>query len=226
MRNARWAFTIIELLLVIAVIILLAAMILPMFSKAREAGRSTRCVSNLHQLQIAVMNCAGVGSLPDRVSWIETMRDPYTGQILGYKHHAGWVGYWNHTNGETHQANDFKEKYGWTANDHGVASITNGALWGYARDKGIYLCPTYSIKCKKAVRSYSMDVGVFTNTIEGGGATVIPLFSDDATLMSASDSPDGEQSPTADGQITPAEVWRGHLDKANVVFLDGHLEKW
>ena len=222
MRKTRWGFTIIELLLVIAVMMILAAMILPMLSKARESGRSTRCVSNLHQLQIAVMNCAGVGLIPDRVSWIETKTDPYSGQILGYTHHAGWVGFWKHTNGETHQANDFDQTYGWTINDKGISSITNGALWGYARDKGIYLCPTFAMKRKDALRSYSMDTGVFTNTITDGWATVIPLFSDDIELLKLAGT---APSAAADGEMKPTEIWKGHLDKANVVFLDGHLEK-
>ena len=48
------AFTLLELLVVIAIIALLAALVLPALSAARQKGYVTRCVSNLHQLGLAL----------------------------------------------------------------------------------------------------------------------------------------------------------------------------
>jgi len=48
------SFTLIELLVVIAIIALLAALIFPTFGRAKESGRATACLSNLHQIGLAL----------------------------------------------------------------------------------------------------------------------------------------------------------------------------
>jgi prepilin-type N-terminal cleavage/methylation domain-containing protein/prepilin-type processing-associated H-X9-DG protein len=48
------AFTLIELLVVVAIISILAAILFPVFARARESARSTACLSNLKQLNMAM----------------------------------------------------------------------------------------------------------------------------------------------------------------------------
>jgi prepilin-type N-terminal cleavage/methylation domain-containing protein/prepilin-type processing-associated H-X9-DG protein len=48
------AFTLIEMLVVIAIIGIVAALLLPALARTREAGRSAACLSNLHQIGLGL----------------------------------------------------------------------------------------------------------------------------------------------------------------------------
>lgn len=52
-RSGRRAFTLVELLISIAIIGVLVALLLPAIQYARESARRSRCLSNLHQIGVA-----------------------------------------------------------------------------------------------------------------------------------------------------------------------------
>jgi len=71
--HCKRGFTLIELLVVIAIIAILAAILFPVFARAREKARQTSCLSNVKELQLAILMyvgdydetfCLGVNSDP------------------------------------------------------------------------------------------------------------------------------------------------------------------
>jgi prepilin-type N-terminal cleavage/methylation domain-containing protein len=72
-RPRRRAFTLVEMLIVIGIIAVLAALLLPAVNMAREAARRSQCASNLRQLHMAALQFdqrKGQGEVPaSRTFW-------------------------------------------------------------------------------------------------------------------------------------------------------------
>jgi prepilin-type N-terminal cleavage/methylation domain-containing protein len=54
--SRKSGFSLVELLIVIAIIVLLCALLLPILSKARARAQQSQCISNLHQFGVGLQN--------------------------------------------------------------------------------------------------------------------------------------------------------------------------
>ncbi|MCX6344225.1 MAG: prepilin-type N-terminal cleavage/methylation domain-containing protein [Armatimonadetes bacterium] len=65
--SKRKGFSLIELLVVIGIIAILAAILFPMLTKVQDRGKQTKCLSNMRQLSLAITNYVqdAIGALPD-----------------------------------------------------------------------------------------------------------------------------------------------------------------
>jgi prepilin-type N-terminal cleavage/methylation domain-containing protein len=122
-EEAGAGFTLIELLVVIATIALLAALLVPVLRKAKEAARQAVCMSNLRQLQMAWQAYAGDND--DKI-------------VNGF---GGAGGY-------PFMLTDSKPwLFGWSTEwpaiatrEEALALVKMGALWPYVGTVKAYLC--------------------------------------------------------------------------------------
>ncbi len=120
-RSGR-AFTFIELLVVIAIIAVLAAMLLPAFSRARSRGQSIECQNNLRQLLVA---------------WTAYAMD-HSDALPANKWRAVT---WGDDCPEGGQSSSESWVVGDTTSDVHTWNIENGCLFPYSKSTGIYHCP-------------------------------------------------------------------------------------
>jgi prepilin-type N-terminal cleavage/methylation domain-containing protein/prepilin-type processing-associated H-X9-DG protein len=116
-RELISGFTLIELLVVIAIIAILAAMLLPALAKAKEHAQTTRCLSDLKQLQTCYQMY--VGDNRDALPSNDVTSD-----------------------GLSSTSNSWVQGDAQTDADTTFTNIKNGVLYPYNASVGIYRCPS------------------------------------------------------------------------------------
>ncbi|HMQ15463.1 MAG TPA: DUF1559 domain-containing protein, partial [Phycisphaerae bacterium] len=115
-RTPRAAFTMVELLVVVAIIALLLAMLLPGLARARQQALRTKCATNLRQFGLALHQYAADhrGRAMPLAYWQTTPDSPY-------------VTYW------------------WGRDEPAGVDVTRGLTWPYIasdlRHASVYECP-------------------------------------------------------------------------------------
>jgi prepilin-type N-terminal cleavage/methylation domain-containing protein/prepilin-type processing-associated H-X9-DG protein len=209
------AFTLMELLVVIAVLTVLAALLLPAFSNGKAAARRTQCADYLRQLGLAA-----------QMYWHEN--DNETFRYFEGATNGGRL-YW----------------FGWIkpgAEGDRDFDATTGALQPYLEDRSVTLCPSldyastiYKFKARGAACSYGYNryLGQRSlNMAKVARPADILLFAD-AAQVNDFQAPASPENPLLEefyyvdadeGAGYPNGHFR-HQHQANAIFCDGHVER-
>ncbi|MHC4691385.1 MAG: prepilin-type N-terminal cleavage/methylation domain-containing protein [Planctomycetota bacterium] len=213
------AFTLVELLVVIAIIALLMALLLPALERARENAKRAICLNNLHQLTLAWNMYADEND------------DKLVNGATGYSYMGPPQIQWE----------DHSLELAWvdtrsTIWDETIKGIKDGALWPYTGNVRLYRCPTglagealtYSTMFSTNAVCHNWD-GVFNGQgthLKSRGEIKRPAY----RLVFIDE---GAMTPDAFAVNYSTEQWWDdppirHGDGASVSFADGHTEwyKW
>jgi prepilin-type N-terminal cleavage/methylation domain-containing protein/prepilin-type processing-associated H-X9-DG protein len=127
MRHVTRGYTLVELLIVIAIIVLLVAILLPALSVAREHAKRVKCMSNVRQLTAAWLTYAN----DNRGHFCSSeMQHVIPGQTSGFTDYA--------LAGVTTPPNFF---WSWIGAGAANQDIPRGVLWPYLKNLQVYYCP-------------------------------------------------------------------------------------
>ena len=214
-RSLRRAFSLVELLVVIAVVGILGALLLPALSQGKAAARRIQCVDNLRQLGLAT-----------QMYWDENEDFTFRYQIGATN---GGRLYW----------------FGWIkpgAEGQREFDPTQGALYPFLQSSGVEICPSldynnalYKYKARGAAYGYGYNLNlgessINTSRISQPSDTVLMADAAQVNDFQAPASPDNPMVEefyyvdADDGGGYPNAHFR-HQKQANVLFADGHVDR-
>ncbi len=217
-RASRFGFTLAELLVVIGVIALLAALLFPVLDRVKQGGQRTVCLNNLKQMGLAFQQY-----LADADS-----RYPGAGQFQKWGSGGHWV---KGTNGTATMPADgadgalFLVSRPDERTAH-VADVQGGALYPYVKSAKTYVCPSDPYGADDKNLSYSMNCAIagMSNRSRMKNATDINLLVDEAYGNDGFFYIDNPVAPTPSGSTDAMAQY--HLNSGNILFADGHVRAY
>jgi prepilin-type N-terminal cleavage/methylation domain-containing protein/prepilin-type processing-associated H-X9-DG protein len=213
MKRRKAGFTLVELLIVLAIVGVLAALLFPVFARAREQARKTSCQANQKQILLAVtMYVQDYDGLFPKiyyhdvsgqiVTWYETLL-PYTKsqQVFQCPTDSG-----TKVGGSWKPAPKFRSSY----------AASYDLLWGDSLSEYAPSAPMSRAR-KPATTVFLSDAGVQTES-EAPFVTTSSVDKDGCWLIWLSSN----SAMQGDGSICGPSL--RHSGMSNVGFVDGHVK--
>lgn len=230
-------FTLIELLVVIAIIAILAAILFPVFARAKEAAKSSSCLSNMKQLGLAFLQyAADADDLYPNAGCTQTKKGCNSWVLSGKAEYSGS----NSPSCNLLPGDNFDLC--------SVADPTSGNLWPYTKNEGIYKCPTVrtgkyifwspNVPVTSATHRIDFSVNAYVTgpMVKNGAWTsdahsqtelnfpASTIFLIDESVKSIND---GAFFYSWDGGATAADLFGDqHREGSNLGMADGHVKRF
>lgn len=205
-KHPNKGFTLIEMLVVIGIIGILAAILFPVLAQAREKARQTTCANHIRQLGLAFQMY--VSDYDDRL--------PSGGNYYQYPTYArgsDWVRI--------------------LSGNFGDMDVTQGSLFPYVKSAAVYVCPSgHESKAVPNRTSYTMNGFLVDQQTWLGGCVGWVRYPTTTLLLIEEDDRELGWYEYNDAFFWPPATQPGdeaasdhHHAGAVVCFLDGHV-KW